>query len=266
MISNRIIRTAVAATIALAACGGAIAQSVFPKETIRIVVPTPPGPTLDSLPRLIATHLSERWGVAVIVENIPGAAQNLGAEAVAKAAPNGYTLLAAPKGPLVISQYEYAKLGFDPTAFVPVTIFATQPSILVANPSAPFATLQKLIEYAKANPGRINYGSPGTGSSLQLMMEILADEANIRLVHVPYKGLGPAEADLIAGHIDLMFDNLGSALPYIRDGKYRALAVTAESPVAELPAFPRSLRRSRISSLPNGSPSWRRQRLPLTLP
>ena len=224
--------------VALSAAGGALAQSDYPSHTIKIVVPTPPGPTLDSLPRLIASHLSQRWGVPVIIENIPGAAQNLGAETVAKAEPDGYTLLAAPKGPLVISQYEYAKLGFDPTAFVPVTIFATQPSILVASPAATFSTLQELIAYAKANPGRINYGSPGTGSSLQLMVEVLAADAGIRLVHVPYKGLAPAEADLLAGHIDLLFDNLGSALPYIKDGKYRALGVTSEMPIAELPGVP----------------------------
>src|SRR5580692_4645151 len=122
----------------------ATAQSDYPNHTVKIVVPTPPGPTLDSLPRLIASHLSEQWKVPVIIENIPGAAQNLGAEMVAKADPDGYTLLAAPKGPLVISQYEYAKLGFDPDAFVPVTVFATQPTVLVASTKTPFATLREL--------------------------------------------------------------------------------------------------------------------------
>ena len=221
-----------------AAVGGAVAQSNYPNHTVKIVVPSPPGPTLDSLPRLIANHLSERWGVPVIIENIPGAAQNLGAEAVAKADPDGYTLLAAPPGPLVISQYEYAKLGFDPTAFVPISVFATQTPILVARADAPFSTLQEFIGYAKANPGRINYGSPGTGSSLQLMVDMLAIAADIHLVHVPYKGLGPAEADLIAGHIDVMFDNQGSAMPYIKSGKYKALGVASKSRIAELPDVP----------------------------
>lgn len=121
-----------ATAIAVFAAGSAAAQSDYPSRTIKIVVPSPPGPTLDSLPRLIAGRLAQRWNVSVIVENMPGAAQNLGAEAVAKAAPDGYTILAAPKGPLVISQYTYAKLGFDPDAFVPVSIFATQPAVLVA--------------------------------------------------------------------------------------------------------------------------------------
>jgi tripartite-type tricarboxylate transporter receptor subunit TctC len=232
------IRTIAAIVIAVSAVGGAAAQSDYPNRTIKIVVPTPPGPTLDSLPRLIASHLSERWSVPVIIENIPGAAQNLGAEAVARAEPDGYTLLAAPPGPLVISQFEYAKLGFDPEAFVPVSIFATQTPILVASANAPFSTLPELIAYAKANPGKINYGSPGTGSSLQLMVEMLAAAANIQLVHVPYKGLGPAEADLLAGHIDVMFDNQGSALPYIKAGKYKALAVASKSRIAELPDVP----------------------------
>src|SRR5580704_19084497 len=166
---------------------GAAAPSDYPRRTIEIVVPTPPGPTLDSLPRLIASHLSEQWKIPVIIENIPGAAQNLGAEMVAKADPDGYTLLAAPKGPLVISQYEYAKLGFDPDAFVPVTVFATQPTVLVASTKTPFATLGELIAFAKAHPGKINYGSPGTGSSLQLMVEMLGRAADIQMVHVPYK-------------------------------------------------------------------------------
>jgi tripartite-type tricarboxylate transporter receptor subunit TctC len=228
------------AGIALAtfAVDNAVAQSNYPNHTIKIVVPSPPGPTLDSLPRLIASHLSEQWNVPVIIENIPGAAQNLGAEAVAKADPDGYTVLAAPPGPLVISQYEYAKLGFDPDAFVPISVFATQTPILVARADAPFSTLQEFISYAKANPGKINYGSPGTGSSLQLMVEMLATAANIHVVHVPYKGLGPAEADLLAGHIDLMFDNQGSAMPYIKDGKYKALGVASKSPITELPNVP----------------------------
>jgi len=224
-------------TFLASAADGARAQADFPNRTIRIVVPTPPGPTLDTLPRLIAAQLAERWHIPVIVENRPGAAQNLGAEAVAKAEPDGYTLLAAPKGPLVISQYLYPKLGFDPPALVPVTIFATQPAVLVARKDAPFSTLPEMIAYAKANPGKINYGSPGIGSSLHLMLELLSADAGIRLVHVPYKGLAPAEADLLAGHIDVLFDILGSALPFIKDGKFKAIGVASQAQLAELPGI-----------------------------
>lgn len=229
---------AIVTTVAILAAGGALAQSDYPNHTVKIVVPTPPGPTLDSLPRLIASHLSERWKVPVIIENIPGAAQNLGAEAVAKAAPDGYTLLAAPKGPLVISQYEYTHLNFDPDAFVPVSVFVSQTTALVASPSAPFSTLQEMIAYAKANPGRINYGSPGTGSSPQLMIDILDREAGIHMTHVPYKGIAPAEADLMAGHIDLMVDPLGSAYPYIKDGRFKVLAVTSKTRIPDMPNVP----------------------------
>jgi tripartite-type tricarboxylate transporter receptor subunit TctC len=231
---------AILITIVVAAlsCTASKAQSDYPNRAIKIVVPTPPGPTLDSLPRLIASHLSERWKVPVIIENVPGVAQNLGAETVAKSEPDGYTVLAAPKGPLTMSQYEYTKLNFDPAAFVPVSVFASQPATLVASTKTPFDTLQAMIAYAKANPGRINYGSPGTGSSLQLMVEILKRDENIQMVHVPYKGVAPAEADLLAGQIDLLFDPLGSALPYVRDGKFKALGVTGKSRTPELPDVP----------------------------
>lgn len=238
MLSRCVSGMMTAIAVVMLAPGGANAQSNYPNHTVKFVIPTPPGPTLDSLPRLITGHLSDRWKVHVIVENIPGAAQNLGAEAVAKAAPDGYTILAAPKGPLAISQYEFSKLAFDPAAFVPVSIFATQPTVLVASAKAPFSTLRGMIEFAKANPGRINYGSPGAGSSLQLMVELLNKEAGIQTVHVPYKGLAPAEADLLAGHIDMMFDNLGSALPYIRSGQFKALAVSGKSPTGEMPDVP----------------------------
>jgi tripartite-type tricarboxylate transporter receptor subunit TctC len=238
MLSPCIVRIMTAVGIAVCAGGGAVAQSDYPNRTIKIIVPVPPAPTLDSLPRLIASGLSKRWGVPVTIDNRPGAAQNLGAEAVARAEPDGYTLLSAPKGPLVISQHVYSKLGFDPSAFVPVSIFATQPTVLVASPNAPFSTLRELMAFARANPGRVNYGSAGTGGPLHLMVEILDAAAGIRLVHVPYKGLAPAETDLLAGHIDLMFDNLGNCLEYIKEGRLKALGVTSETRIAELPDVP----------------------------
>jgi tripartite-type tricarboxylate transporter receptor subunit TctC len=238
MLKSCIVRMMTAIGIAVCAVGGAVAQSDYPNRAIKFIVPIPPGGTLDALPRVIASHLSRRWGVPITIENRPGAAQNLGAEVVARAEPDGYTLLVAPKGPLVISQHTYPKLGFDPGAFVPVTIFATQPTVLVANPKTPFSTLPELIAYAKANPGRISYGSPGTGGPLHLQFEILDTAADIHLVHVPYKGLAPAMTDLLAGHIDLTFDNFGNSLDYIKDGKLKALGVTSKSRLAELPDVP----------------------------
>lgn len=213
----------------------AIAQGEYPSRTVKIVVPLPPGPTADILPRILAERLSARWGQPVIIENRPGAANNLGAELVAKAEPDGYTLLATPQGPLVISQSFYPKLGFDPTAFAPISVFAAQPLLLVVHPKVPAATLQDLVAFAKANPDRINFASAGTGSSPHLTGEMLRIAAGIRIVHVPYTGLGPAMSDLLAGHVDMMIDNLGNSLPHIRAGKLKALGVASEKRIPELP-------------------------------
>jgi tripartite-type tricarboxylate transporter receptor subunit TctC len=227
----------VSATL-LAAPVASAAPSDYPNRTVKIVVPTPPGPILDILPRIIADRLSARWGQSVVIENRPGAAQNLGAEAVAKSEPDGYTLLVTPPGPLVISQYYYPKLGFDPTAFVPVTIIVTVPPLLVVNPKVQVSSFQEFVAYAKANPNKMTYGSPGAGSTPQLAMQRLMSAAGIRLVHVPYQGLAPAQRDLLAGHIDVMIDNLGNALPYIKDARLKLLAVTTEARNPELPDTP----------------------------
>jgi tripartite-type tricarboxylate transporter receptor subunit TctC len=228
----------VGALLVVASVVTAVAQTDFPRRTVKIVVPIPPGAALDTLPRLLAEKLATRWGQPVIIENRPGAAQNLGAEAVAKAEPEGYTLLAAPPNPLVISQTFYPKLGFDPAAFVPISIFATQPFLLVVNPKVPAATLAELIAYAKANPGKLNFASPGTGTAPHLTGEMLKLAASIQIVHVPYTGLAPAMTDLIAGHVDMMVDNLGNSLPLVREGKLKALGTASETRIPELPDVP----------------------------
>jgi len=214
------------------------AAQVYPSRTVKIVVPLPPGATADILPRIIADKLTLKWAHPVIIENRPGAAQNLGAEIVAKADPDGYTLLATPQGPLVISQHFYPKLGFDPEAFVPVTIMGTLSSTLVVNPKVPASTLRELIAFAKANPNKLSYASPGTGSPPHLAAAMLATAAGVRLVHVPYQGLAPAMTDLLAGHVDMMFDNLGNTLPHIRDGRLRVLATSSERRIPEFPDVP----------------------------
>jgi tripartite-type tricarboxylate transporter receptor subunit TctC len=213
----------------------AAAESEYPARMIKVVVPIPAGVVADTLPRILAERLSARWTQPVIIENRPGAALNLGAELVAKAPADGYTLLATPPGPLVISQTFYPKLGFDPGAFVPISIYADLPYVVVVRPKMPVSTLREFIAYAKANPGKINYGSSGTGSGLHLTAEMLARAADIRLVHVPYQGAAPALNDLLAGHIDMMVDNLGNSLPLVRDGKLKAVAVASEARVPELP-------------------------------
>lgn len=232
-------RAVVCGTAFLAAAPVAtFAQTAYPTRTIKIVVPIPPGPVADVLPRLLAEKLSARWGKPVIIENRPGAALNLGAEAVAKATPDGYTLLATPPGPLAINQSFFPKLGYDPSVFVPVSIFASLPYVLVVNSKVSVSTLQELIAYAKANPNKLNFASGGTGGGPHLTGEMLSLAASIRTVHVPYPGLGPAMTDLLAGHVDMLVDNLGNVLPRVREGKLKALGVGSETRVAELPDVP----------------------------
>lgn len=210
----------------------------YPNHTIKIVVPLPPGVFADALPRIIADKLSSRWSQPVVIENRSGFASNLGAEFVAKADPDGYTLLATPQGPLVLSQHIYPKLGFDPTAFVPVSVMAALPYTLVVNPRVQASTLQELVALAKANPDKITFASAGIGSPPHLTAEMLMAAAGVRMVHVPYKGLAPAMTDLLAGHVDVMFDNLANVLPQIKSGTLRALAVGDKGRIPELPDLP----------------------------
>lgn len=227
----------VAAALSIAATT-AFAQSDFPNRPIRIVVPLAPGGTSDLLPRMVGEKLTQRWGQPVIIENKPGGALHLGTEAVARAAPDGYTLLLAPQGPLVLSPSLYRKLSYDPSAFVPVTVLARLPYLFVANPNVPVATVPELIGYAKANPDKLNFGTPGTGSAQHLAVEWFKILTGVRLTHVPYRGTAPAIADLLAGHVQLMFDNAANALPQVRQGKLKALAIGAPPRIAELPAIP----------------------------
>src|SRR5262245_26124134 len=185
----------------------ALAQADFPNRPIRIVVPLVPGGTSDLLPRMIGEKLTLRWGQPVIIENKPGGALQVGTEAVARAAPDGYTLLLAPQGPLVLSPSLNAKLSYDPAAFVPITILARLSYVFVANPKVPASTIPELVAFAKAKPDTLNFGTPGTGSAQHLAVEWFKTLASVRLTHVPYRGTAPALADLLAGHVQLMFDN-----------------------------------------------------------
>lgn len=233
----RIFNFAAAAFLALAPTL-ALAQADYPNRLIKIIVPAPPGPLLDVLPRMVANKLATRWGQPVIVENRPGFAQNLGAEVVSRADPDGYTVLFTPPGPLVISQFLYPNLGFDPVALVPITLMVTLPAVIVVNPDVPASTLQEFIAYVKANPHKVTYGSPGSGSTPQLAMEKLQIAAGISLIHVPYQGSAPAESDLLAGHIEVMLDNLGNVVPHLKDGGLKVLAVTTEARLPDMPNVP----------------------------
>jgi tripartite-type tricarboxylate transporter receptor subunit TctC len=228
----------IATAFMLAAPATAIAQTDYPNRPIKIIASVGAGTVADTVPRIIAEKLSMRWGHAVVVENRPGGSNNIGTEAVARAEPDGYTLLAAPPTPLVVNQHLYSKLGFDPAAFVPVTVLAEQANALVAHPKVPASNLRDLISYAKANPGKLTYGTSGVGSVMHLSMELLNMTAGTRMVHVPYRGLGAALTDLLAGHIDVMFDNIGTSAPLVSAGRLRGLGFGGEERSPKLPSLP----------------------------
>jgi tripartite-type tricarboxylate transporter receptor subunit TctC len=205
--------------------GQSLGQEPYPSRTVKIVVPAAPGSTTDTLARLIADQLAQKWGKPTIVENIPGGAMNIGATAVARAAPDGYTMMVAPPAPLSFSHLLYKDLGFEPAKFVPVTMLAKIPNVLVVRKELPAATLQELIAHAKANPGKLSYASQGVGSTAHLSAAQLEVLAGIKMVHVPYRGAQPALTDVVAGHVDMFFDTLATSVPLYRDGKVKLLGV-----------------------------------------
>ena len=216
----------------------AAAADDYPNRAIRMIVPFPAGGTADAVPRLIGEKLAQRWGQPVVVENRAGAAGNIGAELVARAEPDGYTLMASPPPPLVVNQFLYPKIAYDASLFVPVSVMAAVPTVLAVNPKVPAQTLAEFLALARARPGQINYASQGSGSTSHLTTELFMMATGVRMAHVPYKGSAPALTDLLAGQVDLMFDNLSSSLGYIRAGRLRALAITSTRRVQVLPDTP----------------------------
>lgn len=221
------------ATAALAQTAG-----VWPQKLIRIVVPNPAGGTADLLPRLISEQLTAKLGQPIIIENRPGAAGNIAAEYVFNAEPDGYTLMAAPPPPLSINVSLYPKLSYDPAKFVPITVLANVPNALLVHPSLPVHTVQEFMAYAKANPDKLTYASQGNGSTSHLTAELFKLKTGLRMVHVPYKGDAPAMADLLAGHVNVMFGNVAAASAHVRSGKLRLLAVTSSKRLASMPNIP----------------------------
>jgi tripartite-type tricarboxylate transporter receptor subunit TctC len=210
----------------------------YPARAVKIIVPFPAGGTADVMPRIFAEWLAKKWSQPVVVENRTGAAGNIGAEAVAKADPDGYTLLSAPPPPLVINQNLYPKLGFDPTEFVPIVIMGRVPNALVINPKLPLNSVAEVIAYAKANPGKLTSATQGNGTTSHLTSELFQLMAGVKFQHVPYRGSAPALTDLVAGSVDLMFDNLGVSLALVKGGQLKLLAVATPKRMSALPEVP----------------------------
>ena len=227
-----------AALIAACFMSAASAQN-YPDRPIRLIAPFPAGGLADVLARAVGDEMSKSLGQPVIVENRAGAGGNVGADAVAKAAPDGYTLLMSSAGILTANQFLYSKMPFDPEKdFIPVSIVADMPMMVVVNPKVEAKTLRELVAMARANPGKLNFGSPGIGTTGHLGLALMLHAAKVQITHVPYRGAAPAITDLVGGQIDGVVDNPPTVLPHINEGRLRALAVTAKQRLALLPDLP----------------------------
>jgi tripartite-type tricarboxylate transporter receptor subunit TctC len=222
----------------LGATGTAAAQT-WPTKPVKLVVPFPPGGPLDTIGRAIAQKLTEAWGQSVIVENKPGAGGNIGADFVAKSAPDGYTVVMGALSTHAVNPSLYAKMPYDAQKdFAPITLVAITPNVLVVNPSLPVHSVKDLIAYAKAHPGKLSFGSGSIGSAGHLAGELFKVDTGVDMVHVPYKGAAPAMQALLAGDTQLMFDNLASSMAQVKAGKLRALAVTTAQRSSFAPDLP----------------------------
>jgi len=213
----------------------AFAQEAWPAQAVRIVVPFPAGGSADVLPRIVAEALGPIWKQPIIIENKAGAGGNIGAEAVAVARPDGYTLMAAPPPPIAINHNLYPKMNYDPTKFKPVTIMGSAPNVVAVSNKLGVKSVQELIAAAKANPGKINAANQGNGSTSHLTASMFEVQAGVKFNHVPYRGTAPALNDLVAGHVDLFFDNIASSLAQHQAGNIRILAVCSDERVEQLP-------------------------------
>lgn len=228
-------RACAALALAGGLAGSALAQS---PGTLKLIVPFPAGGTADVLPRILAEKLRPQYAGGVVVENRTGAGGNIGAESVFRAEPDGLTLLASPPGPIAINHHLYKKLSFDPTRWVPVTIMATVPNVLAVANKVPAQNLAEFIAYLKANPGKVTYASQGNGSTSHLTASMFMQLTGTEMVHVPYRGTAPALVDLVAGQVDVFFDNLSSSAQFHTAGKLRILAVADAERSKVLPQVP----------------------------
>jgi tripartite-type tricarboxylate transporter receptor subunit TctC len=222
----------------LGAASPALGQGAFPTKPVRMIVPFPGGGSADTLCRIVGEKLAAAWSQPIIVDNRAGAGGNVGAEIAYRAEPDGYTILCSPPGPLSINQNLYKALGYDPTRFVPITVLAVVPNVITARPAFPANTAQELIAYAKANPGKVFYASQGNGSTSHLGAQMFATMAGIEMVHVPYKGEGPALLDIIGGRVDIFIGNIAAALRFEQARQVKFLGLTSRTRSSVAPNVP----------------------------
>jgi tripartite-type tricarboxylate transporter receptor subunit TctC len=229
-------------TFLIAACLAALPTGTpaqtYPSRPIKLIVPYPAGGITDILPRLMTEWLTGRWGQPVIVDNRPGAAGNIGAEAAFRAEPDGHTVMVSAPSPLTVNASLYQKLGFDPAAFVPVSILATIPTGLVVNPRLPIRTVAELTAFAKASPGKLTAATQGKGTTSHLTAAWFQAAASVKFIQVPYRGSAPALQGMVAGDVDIMFDNLGISLALATSGQLRLVAVATPARLPSLPDVP----------------------------
>jgi tripartite-type tricarboxylate transporter receptor subunit TctC len=236
---GRLGRVAACAALALSSTTAVYAEDAYPSRTVKIVVPFAPGGSTDVVARILADKLATELKESFVVENRPGAGGNIGADVVAKSAPDGYTLLMGTTGVLAINRYLYKDMSYDADRdFAPVSYTSLITNILVVNPQVPVKTVPELIALAKSKPGELTFASSGAGSSTHLSAELFKSMAGVDIVHVPYKGSSQAITDLMAGHVTMLFDNAPSSLPYVQQGKLRVIAVTSLKRMPALPDVP----------------------------
>lgn len=235
---RRILVAAAGALFASFAAPAFAQGDAYPRKPIKWIVPFPPAGAMDVIARTLGEQMGRKLGQTFVIENRPGAGGNIGADAVARSAPDGYTMMIVANG-MAVNKFLYGRLSYDPVKnFAPVSLLAVVPNVLVTQSGAKSKTVADVIAQAKAQPGKVTYASAGNGTSIHLAAELFASMAQLDMVHVPYKGSGPAVTDLIGGQVDYMFDSVTSATPHIQSGKLRAIAVTTAKRSSALPNVP----------------------------
>jgi len=235
---KRIVAVCIVGIFAALVANLAIAQTSFPTRTVKFIVPFPGGGINDILARIIGEKLQVKWGQPIVIENKTGAGGNIGADLAYQSEPDGYTLLLSPPGPLAINQTLYKQLPYKPLEFVPITLVGSVPNVAIVRKELPVSSLKELIDYVKANPGKVSFGSQGNGATPHLTGMMFQGMTDTRMVHVPYRGETLVLQDMIGGHIDVFFGNVAAARPHFRDGRVKVVAVLDTVRAQTLPEIP----------------------------